>query len=721
MGLCIITQIAEYIEDEDIVLGMLRAVKMQFQSPHIRVRHQAWRAIVQLSQDQASVIKGNEIPTQFLPDFITGFDDTCGRNRLQSMEAFHFFAENVSREELEPFVEPLMKQVSQKLRSTPECLKHAITIVSVIAGQVGDFLAPWYDDLIPVLKQVIEATIHKVEERTLLGKTFECISLLSVTVGKERFSPDVSAIMQAMIQAVKAPDLPSDDPVKEYVMAAAERICETMKDDFLPFVQDILSFIVLEKLSVTPRELNSEAVAENMQESEMSLALLNVGEGMKIMMMETAGLEDLQHALECIFKLAYTLGKKYAPFLGQTAQALVPVFDFSMQEEVRQCAFETWGQLCEVAKEEGQAETLIGLLSTLLNSILPKFESEPDDIEALKSRADGIACCLCSAGPNVLSAAQVNQIGELTLKQVQASLLRTHPDRTAANEDADADDNDSEESEDEDERGLQISLTEVAGVLMEHHPQFFLPLMERYLVLMEQLFRPEAAQDDRKLAVLLALEICEHLGSSAVEYWPRFLDQVIEDIQHKSPELRVPACGAISHAAKEPKFADGALSVALKLKDVVIKSRAAAAKKTGNDAEGNHASADNALSGLVQILLHHEGSLAGHQEDLLNVWMKGLPCKQDEDEAKRNHAILLRLLVEENPVILGKDNANLPKLLQILVEVYKTDFIDDETSEKVGKLCLSLGEERLNQCAMSFPAKWKTKLLRIVREARQAL
>merc|ERR1712137_737447 len=101
-----------------------------------------------------------------------------------------------------------------------------------------------------------------------------------------------------------------------------------------------------------------------MQESEVSLALLNAGDGVKIMMIDTAGLEDLQHALECIFKMAFTLGKLYAPFLGQTAQALVPVFDFSMQEEVRQCAFETWGQLCEVAKEEGQADTLIGLLST---------------------------------------------------------------------------------------------------------------------------------------------------------------------------------------------------------------------------------------------------------------------------------------------------------------------------------------------------------------------
>eukprot|EP00971_Amphidinium_carterae_P300389 5968138-Amphidinium_carterae.3 len=74
------------------------------------------------------------------------------------------------------------------------------------------------------------------------------------------------------------------------------------------------------------------------------------------------------------------LGKLYAPFVAQTAQvatptitpgtcnrmdhwsldnkdrgyeALLPVFDFSI-EEIRDLAFETWGELCRAAREGGE-------------------------------------------------------------------------------------------------------------------------------------------------------------------------------------------------------------------------------------------------------------------------------------------------------------------------------------------------------------------------------
>jgi len=48
----------------------------------------------------------------------------------------------------------------------------------------------------PVLSRILQTSIHKVEDRMLIGKVFECISLLAASVGKERFAPDAEGIMK---------------------------------------------------------------------------------------------------------------------------------------------------------------------------------------------------------------------------------------------------------------------------------------------------------------------------------------------------------------------------------------------------------------------------------------------------------------------------------------------------------------------------------------------
>merc|ERR1712216_913066 len=123
--------------------------------------------------------------------------------------------------------------------------------MGVIAGQIEDSFAPYYPHLMPILKSIIEEVLHQPEERQLLGKTFECISLLAQGVGNEVFAADAVQVMEAMVKATQVPDLPRNDPVKEYMMAASERICQTMKGDFLPFVPHLLPGI-FEKLTLEP-------------------------------------------------------------------------------------------------------------------------------------------------------------------------------------------------------------------------------------------------------------------------------------------------------------------------------------------------------------------------------------------------------------------------------------------------------------------------------------
>merc|ERR1719162_2730225 len=153
--------------------------------------------------------------------------------------------------------------------------------------------------------------------------------------------------MQVMIQATLMPNLPANDPVKEYMLSASQRICSTMKSAFLPFVPHILPG-VLEKFTLAPKEYNPETAGGFGEDEEVNLTLTQGENGqIKVMVMSTSEMEDLGNAVGCVNTFVEELGEMYAPFVAQTAHALVLVFDFSMDEQIRELAFETWGLLCQ--------------------------------------------------------------------------------------------------------------------------------------------------------------------------------------------------------------------------------------------------------------------------------------------------------------------------------------------------------------------------------------
>merc|ERR1719162_2783124 len=126
--------------------------------------------------------------------------------------------------------------------------------------------------------------------------------------------------------------------------------------------------------------------------------------------MSSSELEDVQNAVECVHTFVEKLGPKYMPYVLDTAKALLPVFEFSMKEEVRDTAFETWGQLCHAARDAGQAQIVVDLIQEFMNRILPKLEMPIVDLEAAATMANGVKSCLTEAGPGHLTAQQVRHI-----------------------------------------------------------------------------------------------------------------------------------------------------------------------------------------------------------------------------------------------------------------------------------------------------------------------
>lgn len=79
----------------------------------------------------------------------------------------------------------------------------------------------------PCLKYIIQ-NADKDELKLLRGKTIECVSLIGLAVGSEKFMSDASEVMDLLLKTHSGIQLPDDDPQTSYLISAWARICKLL-------------------------------------------------------------------------------------------------------------------------------------------------------------------------------------------------------------------------------------------------------------------------------------------------------------------------------------------------------------------------------------------------------------------------------------------------------------------------------------------------------------
>jgi hypothetical protein len=96
----------------------------------------------------------------------------------------------------------------------------ALTSLASVADSAGDYFVKYYDTCMPLLRHVLGHAQDRAHA-LMRAKALECISLVGMAVGKERFAADAAGVMQYMQQA-QAAGLDPDDPLASYMLQASE-------------------------------------------------------------------------------------------------------------------------------------------------------------------------------------------------------------------------------------------------------------------------------------------------------------------------------------------------------------------------------------------------------------------------------------------------------------------------------------------------------------------
>lgn len=84
---------------------------------------------------------------------------------------------------------------------------------------------------------------------------------------------------------------------------------------------------------------------------------------------------------------------------------------------------------------------------------------------------------------------------------------------------------------------------------------------------------------------------------------------------------------------------------------------------------------ENAISAVTKILKYNNSQIEV-TDDIILMWLNWLPVLEDDDEAPHVYGYLCDLIEGNHPIVLGINNANIPKLVGIIAEAFSKEVVE---------------------------------------------
>eukprot|EP00746_Dinoflagellata_sp_MGD_P117341 gnl/MRDRNA2_/MRDRNA2_53179_c0_seq1.p1 gnl/MRDRNA2_/MRDRNA2_53179_c0~~gnl/MRDRNA2_/MRDRNA2_53179_c0_seq1.p1 ORF type:complete len:1113 (-),score=329.99 gnl/MRDRNA2_/MRDRNA2_53179_c0_seq1:538-3876(-) len=718
-----IKQVSENLEEEEHVNEFTRLILPTLEHQHPRVRCMALEALGELAENMTGYQE--KWHSQVVPALVRKFDDPVERVQAAALSAFTSFGEELEKPLMMTYATGIMEKLMSKLTNSRHRMvrEESITSIAVIAGSIEDDFKGYYDHVMPVMKQFVMSATSEKESR-LRGKAFECISMFGVAVGKDKFLQDAQSVMGEMLKT----QVSSDDIQADYIKQASERICKVLKRDFAPFLPNLLPSI-LESLKIDQDTLTCLAAVaggagEETQDGDDPAYMSAVVGGGKVVKVKNSKFEEMKNAVNLLQTFCVELGGAYLDCTQMTAEALLPLLVIPEDvpvflDEVREAAFKTWAALIKCAKtgaaersghggyggqSSNTSDTITPqLLQTLLARVSTAMETDTDP-DTIGSAAEGIAECLKSAGPGHLNDAQAQGLVQQSFANIDRSFARSSQSTAPGNAQTGKDEDGDEDDDDVDsEMVCRRHMIEMIEGVMIASPQVFISCLPFCSQKMQAWL---SRKEDRVLAMDLASNIVEHLGENGKSVWPIFMPTMINALESDDAEERLEATDIMNKAASIPAFAEVAPTVFQKLANLLSTQKKGAKKK---DLMAKMA-LDNATAALVR-LSQYQAAACPAGMDSWGLALAKCPLRQDEEEGKKTHKILVELVLQQHAGILGPNNAHLGKLLSIFAEVHSVaEISDNECDAGIEKIFKMLPQDLIKSNIANFSEKQQKKI-----------
>ncbi|XP_016396701.1 importin-5-like [Sinocyclocheilus rhinocerous] len=603
-------------------------------------------------------------------------DQSNPRVQAHAAAALINFTEDCPKTLLIPYLDSLVQHLHvimvaklQELiqKGTKLVLEQVVTSIASVADTAEEKFVPYYDLFMPSLKHIVENAVQK-ELRLLRGKTIECISLIGLAVGKEKFMPDASAVMQLLLKTqTDFNDLEDDDPQISYMISAWARMCKILGKEFQQYLPVVMGPL-MKTASIKPEvALLDTQDMENMSEDD-GWEFVNLGDQQSFGI-KTAGLEEKATACQMLVCYAKELKEGFVEYTEQVVKLMVPLLKFYFHDGVRVAAAESMPLLLECARVRGP-EYLTQMWHFMCDALIKSIGTEPDS-DVLSEIMHSFAKCIELMGDGCLNNEHFEELGGIMKGKLEEH-FKNQEVRQAKRQDEDYDEQVEETLQDEDDNDVYI-LTKVSDILhsiFSSYREKVLPWFEQLLQLIVSLICPHRPWADRQWGLCIFDDIIEHCSPSSFKYAEYFLRPMMQALCDTSPEVRQAAAYGVGVMAQfggesyRPAFTE-----AVPLLVGVIQSPDSRAKENANATE-------NCISAVAKVMKYRPECVSVNE--ILPHWLSWLPLNEDKEEAVHTFNYLCDLIESNNPIVLGPDNTNLPKIFIIIADGVVNESIKGE-------------------------------------------
>lgn len=663
----------------------------RFADPHPRVRWAAINCIGQMCTDFGPRIQ-KEFHSKIVSHLIAVMDD-AGNPRVQSHAAAAVinFCDEATPEVIAPYLDALLGKLQSLLHSPHRITQEqAVTAIAAVADSAEERFVKYYDWFMPRLKQVLATAAGEKDLRRLRGKVMECISLVGLSVGADKFGPDAAEVMNMLVHTSATQSQDPEDPQGFYLMQAYARICRCLKSGFIQYLPHVMPGLLeaaRQKPDIQVREIKEED--DNADDSVDGYETVQIGD--KRLSIRTSALEDKAVACTMLACFISELRGGFYDYVQPVTELMVPLLKFFYHDECRTAAANALPDLIRCVSESGKDTTgaqVVSMVQYMLPPLIDAIKGEPD-VEVLVHMVDALGqiggLVAAPAIPQELMLPAAEAISTVLLESEARNIER---EQQAEQEDWDEEaQEDAEVEEAKEEELLQRAANATGAFLKMHSGAGFVQAFQMPTKLGDgtgtvstmQIFwlRMQASRQsyERHAALCVFDDLILYGGSEGVNVINNTLPAMKAYCLDGDAEVRQAAAfgvGVCAQVGGEAFLSSGGPSIVIDLEKVIRDPTARS--------EQAESATDNAVSALLKVMEFQPSCLGEKAMSYGTLILDYLPAKADETEAQLMHATLVRFVQAADPRIMGENGSNLPRILFVLLSVLGTPLMEKETT-----------------------------------------
>lgn len=364
----------------EIVDGTIPSLR----DPHFRVRYAACNALGQMATDFSPDFQ-TKFHCKVIPELLINLDDYANpRVQSHAGAALVNFFENFSPKLVIHYLDPVaaklheiltakMKELSEK--GTKLVLEQIVVTLASLADASQENFIKYYDLFVPSLKLIIANALQD-NLKILRGKAIECVSLIGLAVGRDKFCNDATDIMNLLLrQQTGQEPLADDDPQLAYMISSWARICKILGPDFEPYLEFVMQPVLKAanikiEIAILDRD-DVESVSQN-----DNWQCVNIGE-QQTFGIKTTGLEEKATACQMLVCYARELKHAFVKYVEDVMKIMVPLLKFCFHDDIRVAAAESLPFLLDAAKVRGD-EYMFQMWNYFSPELFKAVENEPE-------------------------------------------------------------------------------------------------------------------------------------------------------------------------------------------------------------------------------------------------------------------------------------------------------------------------------------------------------